>query len=290
MLLNVGNPLSLKICFKKSGKILKEIMNNKHQKWKILFIQTLIILLFALIWEGLGRSSKNIFFLIGTPLAVAGEFWQLLIAGNFIGNFFITGAEAVVGLLIGTLIGTVLGLSLWFSESAAFIAKPFVTALGALPVFALAPLMIVWFGVGFGMKVAIAVFSTVFVAFNQAYKGANSVALEYIDTLKGMNASRSQIFQKVIIPGSLDWVLSSIRLNVGFGLLGAFIGEYISSNEGLGYLILRASNLYNIPRAFAAAIGIIALALILDNIAQFIERRRYTIVQWISVPPQLWHR
>ena len=121
-------------------------MNNKHQKWKILFIQTLIILLFALIWEGLGRSSKNIFFLIGTPLAVAGEFWQLLIAGNFIGNFFITGAEAVVGLLIGTLIGTVLGLSLWFSESAAFIAKPFVTALGALPVFALAPLMIVWFG------------------------------------------------------------------------------------------------------------------------------------------------
>ncbi len=63
-----------------------------------------------------------------------------------------------MGLLIGTLIGTVLGLSLWFSESAAFIAKPFVTALGALPVFALAPLMIVWFGVGFGMKVAIAVF------------------------------------------------------------------------------------------------------------------------------------
>jgi NitT/TauT family transport system permease protein len=150
--------------------------------------------------------------------------------------------------------------------------------------------MIVWFGVGFGMKVAIAVFSTVFVAFNQAYKGANSVALEYVDTLKGMNASRSQIFQKVIIPGSLDWVLSSIRLNVGFGLLGAFIGEYISANEGLGYLILRASSLYNIPRAFAAAIGIIALALILDNIAQFIERRRYTIVQWISVPPQLWHR
>ena len=73
-------------------------------------------------------------------------------------------------------------------------------------------------------------------------------------------------------------------------LLTQLESHWISSNEGLGDLILRASNLYNIPRAFAAAIGIIALALILDNIAQFIERRRYTIVQWISVPPQLWHR
>lgn len=256
----------------------------------ILSFQVLIVIIFTLVWEWLGSSSKGIFFLVGTPTAVLKELWQLIVSGNFFGHFLITGAETVSGFLIGTLLGTILGLFLWFSDTTARIARPFVTGLGALPIFAFAPLMIVWFGVGFRMKVAIAVFSTVFVAFSQAYKGANSVSGEYVDTLKGMNASRSQIFQKVIIPGSLDWVLSSMRINVGLALLGAFIGEYISSDAGLGHLILRASSLYNIPRALAAAAGITVLALILDSLARFIQAKRYVLVQWLSVPRKLWHR
>ncbi len=257
---------------------------------KILIIQLLIFLLFALVWEWVGRSSKEMFFLIGAPSAVAIELFKLIVSDNFFMHFFVTGAEAVSGFLIGTILGTVAGLSLWFSQTAALIARPFAIALGALPIFAFAPLMIVWFGIGFGMKVAIAVFSTVFVAFSQAYKGASSVASDYVDTLKGMNASRLQIFQKVIVPGSLDWVLSSMRTNVGLALLGAFIGEYISSERGLGYLILRASSLYNIPRAIAAALGITILALLLDLMARYAERNRYTLVQWISVPRSLWRR
>lgn len=155
--------------------------------------------------------------------------------------------------------------------------------IGTLPVFAFAPLMIVWFGIGYSMKVALAAFSTVFVAFNQANKGAKLVDSKYIDMLKGMNAGRKQIFKIVIIPGSIDWVLSSMRLNVGFGLLGAFIGEFISSNDGLGYLILRAGSLYNIPRALAASIGIIILALLLDYVASLIEKKRHLIIQFLSV-------
>lgn len=254
----------------------------------ILGIQLLVSLVFLLLWEILGRSSPRAFFLIGSPSAVFSEFRQLLFEENLIYHFWITGSEAVVGLIIGTFVGAAVGLSLWYSQTAANVARPFVISFGTLPIFAFAPLMIVWFGIDFSMKVALAALSTVFVAFNQAHRGASLVSQEYVDVLRGMNATRHQIFSKVIIPGSLDWVLSSMRLNVGFGLLGAFIGEFVASNKGLGYLILRASGLYNIPRALAAAIGIIILALILDYMARLIENYRHVLVQLLSVPRLIW--
>lgn len=262
-------------------------MSTSNAK-RIIAFQLCVALALLFIWEVLGRSSSIIFFLIGTPLAVLNEFKQLLLEEGLATHFLITGSEAVLGLTIGTLIGTSVGLSLWYSEIAASTARPFIIALGALPIFAFAPLMIVWFGIGFGMKVALATFSTVFVAFNQAYRGATLVSAEYVSVLRGMNATRHQIFRKVIVPGSMDWVLSSMRLNVGFGLLGAFIGEFVASNKGLGYLILRSAGLYNIPRALGAAIGITLLALLLDQSAVFVEKHRHVLIQILSVPKSAW--
>ena len=212
----------------------------------IVFSQTVICFLLLSAWEVIGRHSRSAFFLVGSPSATALEFKRLLLSESLVSHFVVTGSEAVCGLIIGTLVGGCIGLSLWYSEVTARIARPFIIGLGTLPVFAFAPLMIVWFGIGWGMKVALAGFSTVFVAFNQSYRGATLVSSEYVDVLRGMNASRHQVFFKVIVPGSLDWVLSSMRLNVGFGLLGAFIGEFIAADRGLGYLILRAGGLYNI--------------------------------------------
>lgn len=255
----------------------------------VLVLQLLACGLTVLVWEFAGRISQSVFFEIGTPSAVMSEFRKLL-SENLIGHFATTASEAITGLIVGTALGAAAGLSLWYSERAASVARPFIIGLGTLPVFAFAPLMIVWFGIGWWMKVALAAFSTVFVAFNQAYRGATLVSTEYVDVLRGMNATRHQIFFKVIVPGSLDWVLSSMRLNVGFGLLGAFIGEFIAAERGLGYLILRASGLYNIPRAFAAALGITVLALILDGCARYIERHRHRLVQLLSVPRIIWNR
>ena len=257
-------------------------------KYKTLAVQVGIAATSLALWEGVGRSSKETFFLIGTPLAVWTELIKLLLSEQLVFHFWATSTEAVLGLLIGTVIGSLAGLGLWYSEDVATITRPFIIGLGTLPVFAFAPLMIVWFGVGFKMKVAMVAFCTVFVAFTQAYKGATSVGTDLLDSLRSMNASKYQIFCKVVIPGSLDWVLSSMRLNVGFGLLGALIGEFIASDRGLGYLILRASGLYNIPRALAAAVGITALAILLDAVARYIEKHSHHLVQWLSVPRVLW--
>jgi NitT/TauT family transport system permease protein len=153
-----------------------------------------------------------------------------------------------------------------------------------MPILALAPLMIIWFGIGIQMKVALACLSTIFVAFAQSSKGAESVSSTYIDVLRGMNATNGQIFVKAVFPGSLDWVFSAMRLNAGLALLGAFIGEFIAADVGLGYIVLRASSLYNVPRAIGAALFIVGLALAFDWLAGWIERYRNKVISFICIP------
>lgn len=148
--------------------------------------------------------------------------------------------------------------------------------------------MIVWFGIGFPMKAALATFATVFLAFSQSYKGATQVSRELLETFRGMRAPRKAIFWKIVVPSAVDWVLHSMRLNVGLALLGAFIGEFIAAERGLGHLVLRAAGLYDVTRALAGAVGIVALALVLDGLGALVERQRHRIVQFASVPRLLW--
>lgn len=260
------------------------------ERIRVLLIQTGIVVVTAAMWEVIGRSSSTAFFLVGSPTEILREFTRLLLEEGLTTHFIITGAEAAVGITIGTIAGSLIGLALWYSERSARVTRPFIVAIGALPIFAFAPLMIVWFGVGFKMKAAMATFATIFLAISQAYRGASLVSDDLVVVFSGMKASRRDIFRKAIVPGSLSWVFGSMRVNGGLGLLGAFIGEFIASDQGLGYIILRASGLYNVPRALAAAVGILALALIFDRVAALVESRSNVLVQWISVSRALWSR
>jgi len=261
---------------------------SAEERKRIWFYRFLTVASIAAIWEFAGRRSQDLYFALGTPSTVVYELLILLAEDQLHYHFFLTGAEALSGLILGTLTGTTLGLSLWFSKTAAEVSRPFFLGLGTFPVFAFAPLMIIWFGIGFIMKAALAFFATLFVAFSKSYEGATSVNDEHVHTMQAMRASKKEIFSKVIVPGSLDSVLSNMGLNVGLALLGAFIGEFIAAEQGLGYLILQAGNVYNVPRALAATLGIITLAIIFEYIGRLIKSKRFTLIQWISVPRGIW--
>jgi len=251
-------------------------------------LQVLVFVFLLASWEIAGRASTDVAFNVGYPSRIGGELWKLVWEDNMLFHFYITGAEALCGLILGTLVGSVFGLLLWYSKAVEKVLRPYTIAFGSMPVLALAPLMIIWFGIGFGMKVALAAFSTVFIGFNQAHRGAMNIESKYVDMLLGMGATRHQVFVHVIVPGSLDAVFSALRLSVGFALLGAFIGEFIAADQGLGHLILKASSLYNTPRALAAGLGIVLLAFLFDRAARYVEDRKYLLVQLFSVPRIIW--
>ncbi len=125
--------------------------------------------------------------------------------------------------------------------------EPFVIALGSIPIIALAPIIIIWFGTGLISKVAMSTLSVVIVALVTSYKGAVGVDTDQINLMRTLGASKFQIFRKLVVPASLIDIFAGLKLTVGFALIGAIVGEFMSSSDGLGHAIFKAGSLYIIP-------------------------------------------
>lgn len=237
-------------------------------------LQLLPGLAFLVIWQVLGmRPSIGFFF--STPLDVARTIGSLLGSGELQRNLAITAAEAIAGFALGNIVGSAFGIGLWYSETSAWIAKPYLTILGSVPVFALAPMTILWFGIGVGAKVALAFLGTVLVAAAQAHRGVRLADPLLVRRFRVFGASRAIVFRHLLLPSAALWIIGSLRLTIGSALLGAFVGEFIASDRGIGHLIVRASGLYDAATVIAGVISLAMMALALDAGIDMIEARAH---------------
>lgn len=239
---------------------------------KKIFVRLLPLIIFLVIWEALVHDNSTALFYYGSPLKIAQAFWIKTLDGSLWYDTLITTYETIMGFIIGNVLGASIGLLLWFSRPIFDISKPYIIALGSAPVFALSPLLVIWFGIGIPAKIVISVLSTFFVALLQAYNGAANVDERYVEYFKAYKSSKWVTFKKLIVPSSLTWVISAFKLNTGFALLGAFIGEYISSNAGLGHMIVINSGLFNIPIVLLGVIMMSSIALLLNKMVDVIEK------------------
>jgi len=152
------------------------------------------------------------------------------------------------------------------------VVQPFIVAIGSIPIVALAPIVIIWFGTGLSSKVAMSTLSVVVVALVIAYKGALSVDEDQINLMRTLGATKRQIFRKLVVPASLGDIFAGLKLTIGFALIGAIVGEFMSSSDGLGHAIFKAGSLYIISKVFAALVATITLALLLTFIVGKVER------------------
>ena len=231
---------------------------------RILALQIAPLVAFVLFWELSVHGNPSLKFFFGSPIDILRDLGRRFADGSLVRDTAVTFSEAILGFALGNLLGTLFGLALWFSRTAMRIARPYVIFLGAAPIFAFAPLLVIWFGTGLFSKVMISTLSTLFIALMQAYSGASEVSEEHIRLMKTLGANQTETFRKVVVPSSLVWVISAFKLNIGFALLGAFIGEFISSNQGLGHLILVATGLFDISLVLSGVFLLCALAFVLN--------------------------
>ncbi|MPM67679.1 hypothetical protein SDC9_114603 [bioreactor metagenome] len=144
-------------------------------------------------------------------------------------------------------------------------------------------MMIIWFGTGLFMKIAMAFFSTVFVAVSQAYQGGQDISQDDLNFFILHKATNSQKFWKLVFPSSMGWVIQSLKLNSGLAVLGAFIGEFIASEKGLGYIILKAGGIYDVPYVLASIICIILLSAFFNFLVSIIEKNKLKIVRALAL-------
>jgi NitT/TauT family transport system permease protein len=256
----------------KSSRKRRRAWSRLRGKLGIVACQLGLLALLLGVWQYATSSQALNAFLFGSP----SQIWSFLVKmqqdGSLVHDASVTGMETLLGFLLGNIIGTVLGLLLWYSRFVSKVVQPFIVALGSIPIVALAPLVIIWFGTGLASKLAMSTLSVVVVALVIAYKGATGVEDDQINLMRTLGAAKRQIFLKLVIPASLRDIFAGLKLTVGFALIGAILGEFMSSSDGLGHAIFKAGSLYIIPKVFAGVVVTIALALFLSFLVGRLER------------------
>jgi NitT/TauT family transport system permease protein len=240
-------------------------------------LQIGLILGVLALWEGGVRAGIVSAFLFGSPLGVAKQLLRGLEDGSLLYDTWITLYEAVLGFVIGTLAGSVLGLGLWYSRLVARTFEPLIVAFNSVPKIAMAPVIILWFGTGLLSKVALAISLTSIVAMIAAYQAAKDADPDLQSLLLTLGASKRQVFAKVIVPASLPAIIATCRINVGFGLVGAVVGEFISSQRGLGHIVFVASSFYDLNSVWAGLFTLMATGFLLYFAINLFERN---VLRW----------
>jgi NitT/TauT family transport system permease protein len=236
-------------------------------------LQVLLLVVILGAWEIGVRVGWISAFLFGSPFGIAQFAWRSILDGSLFYDTWVTIFEAGLGFVIGTAIGSILGLALWYSPFVARTVEPIMVAFNSVPKIAFAPIIILWFGTGLLSKVALSISLTAIVALIAAYQAAKDADIDLQGLMVTLGANKHQIFTGVIVPSSLPTIVATFRINVGFGLVGAVVGEFISSQRGLGHLIFTASSLYDLNTVWVGLFTLMIVGFGLYFLIDWVERR-----------------
>ena len=244
------------------------------------FIPILLSLLaFLLGWDLLTRFSGIPNFILPSPLSVWTRFLKAMSDGSLPRHTAITLTEIVLGLIVGVLFATVVGYMLAKSRSLEKVLSPYLVASQAIPVSAIAPLLVIWLGDGILSKVVICALIVFFPVLVNTIVGVRAVPTALYDLMNSLHASRAQILWKVEAPASLPVCLGGLRIGATLSVIGAIVGELVDAESGLGFLLQLGDFQYDTPMVFVAVFTLIALALMLYGIVRMLENK---FLKWQS--------
>jgi NitT/TauT family transport system permease protein len=238
----------------------------------MLICQIVLGILLLLLWQGASGRLVDSFF-ISNPVDVGKRLYGWIADGSLFLHMWATVYATLMGFVIGAMIGAVLGIWLGVSPFTSRLLNPYLGALNALPKVALAPLFVLWFGLGIESKIALAAVLVLFLVFLNTFAGVREVDQDLIDSARLMKASRTQVIMKVIIPSALSWVFVGLKTSVPYALIGAVLGEMIAANRGLGYLVQFSGSQFDSAGVFAVLIVIALLAVALNFLVEMVQDR-----------------
>lgn len=249
------------------------------RNWRMVAIRIALLCTLMIIWE-LAAGTVVPEFFISRPSAIFGRLSEWVMDGSFFYHAGITASEALLGFLLGATVGLFVGVLLGRAQLLAEVLDPFIMAFYSLPKIALAPLFILWIGIGMTMKVTLTATIVFFLVFLNTYSGVRNVSQELVAIVRLMGAKERHILTKVVLPSALTWVFAGLRISVPYALIGAIVGELMASNKGLGALLVSAQGQFDTAGVFAALIGITALSYLLNVAVKYAERRS---MRWKNV-------
>ena len=239
-------------------------IQRKWPMWAIVATQIGLVVGLLAAWEIAAETGRLDAFFWSRPSAIAATLVIFFTEGDAFTDIGFTFRSTILGFVIGTVVGSLLGLSFWWSRNYALIMQPFIICLESIPKLALAPLIILVFGIGLASKVAIATALTLVVSTLTAYSAVQALDRDQEKLSYSLGASRWQVFSKLVVPHSIPWIISILRVNIGLALTGSIVGEFVSSQHGLGRTILYAGSTYEIALVWGAELVITVISIIMN--------------------------
>ena len=226
---------------------MNEYLNHEKRKKLIVKVsQVLLGLLFLLIWELLSRFNIINSFIFSSPTKIILTIIELYNNNNLFNNVYITLMELFISFTIGSILGFIIALLFYKNDILKKIFDPYLTMLNSLPKVALGPLLIIWLGANTKSIIVMALLINLIVSIIGFYNGFINTDNYKVRLLKSFGGSNRQIIFDLVIPGSLENIFSTLKLNISMSLIGVIMGEFLSSKAGIGYLILYGTQVFNL--------------------------------------------
>src|SRR5580693_4734535 len=230
-----------------------------------------------LLWELISRFLVDNALFLAAPSQIAVAIYNLAVTGQLWHHVGVSAAEFALGYVIAAILGIALGLAMASSATMKQALQPWVSGLYATPTIALAPLFILWFGIGIWSKVLVVITLVLFPVAINTEVGLRTTSERLIEMLRSFGASRTQIFLKVSLPSALPFILTGLKLGIGRGLIGVVVAELFGSRAGLGRLISASADAFNMPDLFAGVVVLAVAGIVMTAGFSWIER---TLVPW----------
>jgi NitT/TauT family transport system permease protein len=259
--------------------------SNRYWKrsWWVHSLRATVVGGFFLLWEiASGRWIEP--FLISSPSRIFVSLIENIQTGTLIEHSWVTFKEIGLGFPLGAIVGIATGYLFGRSRILAEIFEPIIVALYGIPRTALAPLFIVWLGIGIWSKVGVVFLLTFFLNFFNTYSGMKQMDQEYVDLARIMGANRWKLTFKVILPAVSPYILIGFKTSIPFAIIGAIVGEFIAATEGLGFFIRLSAGVFKTADVFAGITVLMLMVIIMNKIADLIERH---VLRWQAQTEQV---
>lgn len=247
-----------------------------YREYEPTIIGTGFILVLLFVWEifpAVTTLPTGMALFLTTPSQIAQTFLELLQKGEIQKHFYVSAIEFLVGLGLSIAVGLPLGIIMGRSNTWNAMLDPFVTALNATPRLVFLPLVLLWLGIGIWSKIVIVFAGAVFPLLINTYEGVRNVDRVLVNVVRSFGAKEWQIMKMVVLPNSLPYVVTGLRLAIGRAILGVVVGEFFGASRGLGFMIAMAAGSYSVDVVFVGVALFMGISLILTMSVKMIEAR-----------------
>ena len=250
---------------------------NSSRRTPILTWQILLGIAILGLWQGLVNAGKLDKFFFSRPSDVARRIVEWFRTGSVLPHLGVTMEEAALSFILGAAGGILLGFGLARAPRLDALFDPYIRLLNALPRVVLAPIFLLWFGLGIWSKVALGITVVFFIVFFNTHQGVREVNPAVVNNVRMLGASEWQLMRHVFLPSALTWVFSSLHISVGFAMIAVVVGEYLGASRGVGYLISQAEGTFDTTGVFAGMTVLSAVVLLVGWGVNRLERR---LLRW----------